>query len=63
MNVCPYSKCNLGCKNIYEHRVKYSNMKKYYNNKKIKIKKSLRSSKVNWEKYKEIFKDKDLQLL
>ena len=53
--ICPYPKCNLGCKNIKMHRAKYANMRNKIDDK-IETKPS---SKINWKIYNDIFGNTD----
>jgi hypothetical protein len=47
---CPYNRCILGCYNKIHHKIAYAKMR----TKKKKII-HIKSTKVNWDKYNEIF--------
>ena len=51
---CIYKKCRFNCKNARDHKVVYAKMKTHFNTKHI-IKSKNPSSKVNWEKYNQMF--------
>jgi hypothetical protein len=51
---CFFKKCRFNCNSKNDHKVLYARMKTYYT-KKTKITHNLPSSKVNWEKYNEMF--------
>ncbi len=49
---CIYKKCKFNCQSSRDHKVIYAKLK---NTNKHKLHEKAPSSKVNWEKYKELF--------
>lgn len=49
---CIYKKCKFNCKTVRDHKIFYAKIKTNFNEKQ---KPKAPSSKVNWQKYKELF--------